>query len=73
MRVEGAAKLAELSEAIDNLNERFRLSADGFTLPPIEVPEPEIDEGIPRQALVSLDDDWVAATQAMIAHKQYAS
>jgi hypothetical protein len=40
-------------------------------LPVVEVPEPEIDEDIPRQALVSIDQDWVEATRALIQHKSY--
>jgi hypothetical protein len=71
IRVEGAARLAELSEAIDSLNEQLHLAADGYDLPPIEVPEPVIDEDAPRQALVSFSDSWITATQALIARKQY--
>ena len=35
----------------------------GF-MPEIEVPEPELDDDTPRQALVSIDQDWVEATRA---------
>jgi hypothetical protein len=71
LRTEATSRLAELDVAIRNINERLHLLADEFTLPPIEVPQPAIDEEAERQALVSLDDDWVTATKALIAHKQY--
>ena len=40
-------------------------------MPPIEVPEPEVELDPERQALVSFDDDWVSASQALIKHKSY--
>lgn len=66
LRQEASARLTELRTAIDDINEQMQLAADGFTLPAIEVPEPEINEDAPRQALVSFDDGWVAATRALI-------
>jgi hypothetical protein len=72
LREEAAEKLTELQGAIDDINERLRLAAgDRFSLPVIEVPEPEVDEGVIRQALVGFNDDWVAATRALIARKAY--
>jgi hypothetical protein len=71
IHAEATGRLAELRVAIADINERFNFSAAEFTLPVIEVPEPEIDEDAPRQALVPLDADWVDATEAMIARKQY--
>jgi hypothetical protein len=72
LREEAGEKLAELQDAIDNINERLRLEAgDRFRLPPIEVPQPEVDDDPSRQALVSFDDDWLAATRALIRRKQY--
>jgi hypothetical protein len=72
LREEATEKLTELQDAIATINERLRLEAgDHFTLPPIEVPEPEADEDVVRQALVSFDDDWVVATRALIARKAY--
>jgi hypothetical protein len=74
LREEAAEKLTELQDAIANINERMRLAAgDHFTLPLIEVPEPEVDDDAPRQALVSFDDDWMAATRALIRRKAYES
>ena len=71
LREEASGRLAELRDAIERINERLRLSADRFELPPIEVPEPEIDPDVDRQALVSFDHDWVEATRALIARKNY--
>jgi hypothetical protein len=73
LREEAGERLAELRTVIDDINERMRLAADDFTLPVIEVPEPEVDEDASRQALVSFDDSWVAATRALIARKKYES
>jgi hypothetical protein len=73
LREEATERLAELESAIDDLNERFRLAGDRFDLPAIEVPQPEVDETASRQALVGFDDNWVAATRALIARKQYGA
>ena len=65
-------RLAELEDAIADINEQLRMAAgDHFTLPPIVVPEPEVDEDAPRQALVSFDQDWAEATRALIERKAY--
>ena len=72
LRSEAGGRLAELEDAVADINERLRMAAgDHFTLPAIEVPQPEIDTDAPRQALVSSDDDWAAATRALIARKAY--
>ena len=71
LRAEAADRLSELDSAIADINERLQLAADDFDLPEIDVPEPEVDEDAARQALVSFDDDWVAATRRLIARKQY--
>jgi hypothetical protein len=73
LREEAGERLAELRTVIDDINERMRLAADDFTLPAIDVPEPEVDEDASRQALVSLDDSWLEATRALIARKQYGA
>jgi hypothetical protein len=70
LRAEAADRLAELDDAITDLNQRLRFAADDFILPEIEVPQPEAQDAA-RQALVSFDDDWVATTRALIARKQY--
>jgi hypothetical protein len=73
LRAEATEQLAGIQSIIADLNERFRLAADRFTLPAIEVPQPELDEDAERQALVSLNDSWVTATRALIARKQYGN
>jgi hypothetical protein len=72
LREEAAARLGELREEIDRINDQLHLAtADRVILPAVEVPEPEIDEDIPRQALVSTDQDWITATRALIKQKSY--
>jgi hypothetical protein len=73
LRAEATEQLSEVQSVIADLNERFRLAADRFTLPAIEVPPPELDEDVERQALVNFDDTWVEATRALIARKQYGN
>ena len=63
IRDEAASKLDELREQIEQINTQLDLVAgEHFELPPIEVPQPEIDLDPARQALVSFDDDWVSAS-----------
>jgi hypothetical protein len=72
IREEAAAKLVELRDQIDQINEQLALVAgEHFTLPPIEVPEPDVELDPERQVLVSFDDDWVRASRALIRHKSY--
>jgi hypothetical protein len=73
LRNQAAGRLDELREAIDRINEQLQPTTDDITLPEIEVPEPETDDDAPRQALVSLDQDWVEATRALIARKSYGA
>ena len=69
IRTEAAAKLEELRETVERINEQLHLAADHFELPDIEVPEPEVELDPGRQ--VSFDHDWVCATGALIKHKAY--
>jgi len=72
IREEASAKLEELRESIERINEQLALAAgDHFELPEIEVPEPEVDLDPDRQALVSFEHDWVRASRALIKHKAY--
>ena len=73
VRAQAETKLSELRSVIDDLNEQLNIATDDFTLPEIEVPEPEIDETIERLALVSFDDDFVTATRALIERKRYGN
>ena len=72
IRDEASTKLEELREQIQNINAQYDLVVgEHFTLPLIEVPEPEVELDVERLALVSFDDDWVSASQALIKHKAY--
>ena len=72
LRAEATERLDELESVIADIEERMRVATgDRVELPTIEVPAPEIDEDAARQALVAFDDDWVTATRALIARKQY--
>jgi hypothetical protein len=73
LRVEATERLSEFSSQFADLNERFRLAGDRFHLPAIEVPQPELDDDVERQPLVNFDDNWVTATRALIARKQYGN
>ena len=73
VREQATTRLAELKSAIADLNEQLNLATDGFHLPEIEVPQPEIDEDAARQALVSIEDDWVTATRALKIRKAYGN
>jgi hypothetical protein len=71
IREEAGIKLSELREQIEQINEQLLVTGDRFTLPRIVVPEPEVELDPARQALVSFDDDWVSASEALIQHKAY--
>jgi hypothetical protein len=72
IRDEATAKLDELREQIDQINAQLNLVAgEHFILPPIEVPQPDVELDPSRQGLVLFDDDWVRASQALIKHKAY--
>ena len=73
LRDDAAVRLSGLESAINEINERLQLAADSFTLPAIEVPQPEIDEGVERHALVGFKDSWLTATRALIERKQYGT
>jgi hypothetical protein len=71
LRAEAETKLEELREQINKINEQLQLTTGDIRLPRIEVPQPEVDLDPDRQALVSFDLDWVAASRALIKHKSY--
>ena len=72
LREQAAGRLEELRAEIDRINEQLHLvAADHISLPEIEVPQPEIDDETPRQALVLVDQEWVEATRALITRKSY--
>jgi hypothetical protein len=71
LREEAGERLAELESVIDDINDKLRLAADDFTLPAIEVPEPDLDADIVRRALITFDQSWIEATRALIRRKSY--
>jgi hypothetical protein len=66
------ARAAVLRNEIADLGVELEAIAEGVELPPVEVPEAEIDDG-PRQALVGLDQNWIAATKALRVHRNYGN
>ena len=71
LRTEAAAGWPSWSR--DRRHQRATANGGGRSLhlPPIVVPQPEVDEDAPRQALVSFDQDWAEATRALIERKAY--
>ena len=73
VRVQAAAKLAELEEEIDALNRALEQAVpDDIALPPIVIPEAEVNGDLHGKPLVSSSDDWWTATRALIERKRYA-
>ena len=70
-REQAAELLDALRQKIDDINDLFREAVGNVALPEINVPEAEIDDDVPRHAVVSDDQDWVEATRTLIAHKSY--
>jgi hypothetical protein len=63
-----------LRERAGEINAELATATEDVVLPDIEVPESRVDldrldNG--RQAVVKFSDDWLAATRALIARKQY--
>jgi hypothetical protein len=71
LRQDAGRRLTELESVFEDINEQLRLAADDFTLPPIEVPKPELGTDTIRRALITFDQDWVEATRALIRRKAY--
>jgi hypothetical protein len=69
-RVRADAKLTELREELEAINDALRLDADDFDLPEMVVPEPELDD-VRGEPL--LDSRWSFAEQCrqLIASKAY--
>jgi hypothetical protein len=72
LRTEATARLAELREQIDGINDALRIDVRGLDLPPIVVPQAELD-GVHPMPL--LDSSWPFAEQcrALIDSKAYRS
>ena len=73
VRAQAAAKLAELEEEIDALNQALEQTVpDDIPLPPIVIPDADVRSELHGKPLVSSDDDWWTATRALIDRKRYA-
>jgi hypothetical protein len=68
IRTEATAKLKQMRKDIDKLKKKLRIDAE---LPPIDVPQADVELDPSRQALVKFDDDWITASCALKAHKSY--
>jgi hypothetical protein len=71
LREQASLHLGELRDEIDHINEQIQLATDAVTLPEIEVPQPEVEQEVERQALIKFDHSWIEQTLALIAHKSY--
>jgi hypothetical protein len=63
-----------LQQQIERIDAALHATAEGIDLPQVEVPQSEVtvdtlDDG--RQAVITFDTDWVAATKILIARKRY--
>jgi hypothetical protein len=72
LRTEAEAKLTELREQIDAINDQLQLDASDFDLPPLVVPVAEIDEAT-MYPLPLLDSSWsfIDQCKALIDSKAY--
>jgi hypothetical protein len=71
LRTEAAARLSELREQIDAINNELRIDVSDLDLPPIEVPEADLTGK--THPLPLLDSWWSFADQcrALINSKAY--
>jgi hypothetical protein len=70
IRADAAERLGELREQIDAINEALRVDADDLDLPPIVVPEPELD-GPDALPLVDSRDPFTEQCSRLIASRAY--
>lgn len=75
IRSHAAERLADMQAEIDAINEQLKMTANGhFELPEVVIPEPTLDENLPRFAyLISTEQTWAEATRALIARKGYSN
>jgi len=65
-------RLEELREEIEELNRALRQAVpDDLELPPIEIPEPLVDEEEYGKPLISSAWPWAEQTRALVARKAY--
>jgi hypothetical protein len=61
LRTEAEAKLTEWREQLDAINDQLRLDVSDFDLPPIQIPEAEVNGAV--HPLPLLDSRWTFAAQ----------
>jgi hypothetical protein len=72
IRAEAAAKLATLRDEIDAINEALRVeTGHDFDLPPMDVPQAELDRQINGLPLIDSGWPWAEQTRALKASKAY--
>jgi hypothetical protein len=68
------AALESVREQIEELQRQVRIDTSDYDLPERpDIPEPEIDESLQPQPLVSTDWSWAEQTRALIARKRYGN
>ena len=72
IQAEVANKLDQLREEIEALNERLRVATTRLLeLPPVKIPEPEVNSSVYGKPLLSSAWPWAEQTRALIARKAY--
>jgi hypothetical protein len=72
IKARAEAKLAEMRTEIEAINRELRMATDGeFELPPIDIPEPEIDATLYGKPLASSAWPWSDQTRALKSRKGY--
>jgi hypothetical protein len=70
IRAEAVEVLADLEEEIEALNDRLRVDIDPGTLPPMVIPEAEIN-GLPSMPLIDSREGFAVGSQRLIESKRY--
>jgi hypothetical protein len=70
MREQAEAKLAELQEQVQAVNDGLKVDATGIKVPKIDVPDPEVD-GADDDPLISSEWGFAEGTRALRARKRY--
>jgi hypothetical protein len=71
IQAEAEIRLAEVREQINAINEAFNFEVGDISLPPIEVPSPNVDPEAHPLPLISSEWDWTDQTRRLIDSKAY--
>jgi hypothetical protein len=73
IRAEAAAKLAEMQQQVDEINDSLRISVDDFDLPDIIIPESRLTQTQGLTPLPLIDSRWsfIEQTEALINDRAY--